>query len=171
MQTGKKRERNLICKTYGRHQERRINLGLSNVFGETVSCWDLSLQTSRQTCKQVSTTGAVGSPQTAAICALFARLAPSSATLVRYSDPECSCNAFPWSPCPPSQSKTPELLSCQCTISYPSSFVRPDFFASFFPPWPAIFYLCEDMTLIFAKMISTGSKTRLGIHGKGQEPA
>ena len=59
-------------------------------------------------------------------------------------------------------SKTLELLSYNKALYVLTSS------APFFRP---IFYLREDMTLILAKMISTGSKTRLGIHGTGQELA
>ena len=64
---------------------------------------------------------------------------------------------------PATPSKTLELLSYNKALYVLTSSVP--FFR------PAIFYLREDMTLILAKMISTGSKTRLGIHGTGQELA
>ena len=171
--------RNLICKNYGRHQERGINLGspsteklaltLNNLALSSLQ-FDFTPSQLRAICSSLVNSSQqqqpyAGAPQTAAICRAFCSTRAIKCDISEIQIQKCSCNVFPWSPCPRSPHKTLELLS------YPQSFVRPDFFRALFSPSPAIFYLREDMTLILAKMISTGSKTRLGIHGTGQELA
>ena len=164
--------RNLICKNYGRHQARGINLGSPQQSSQpcslqfTVGFHCLSaICSSLVNSSQQQQQSYAGEPQTAAICRAFCSTRAIKCDISEIQIQKCSCNVFPWSPCPRSPHKTLELLS------YLQSFVRPDFFRGLFSPQPAIFYQREDMTLILAKMISTGSKTRLGIHGTGQELA